>query len=525
MHSVTLYHLECYHCPSGHTHRWHLSRPPGYQSRSDDMPGSVPYLPLVAGRSDAMVQLKALGGERDTKVSVADMRLMNTLPAAADYSHAVVYDVTAGVLLRRPLLTRPLDLLLTEYVVREVVELRLVAGAPLASAVVVWRSRTGVPKPRRAEIALPLYDARLDFDKPVLTERYAGTGGYEGPAELRGVTKERSFGLAPWVKPTYLGVIEGLHRWGTNGGRRITAVPTARQMAVPLTLVAGPAVTAGQYSVDVATGVVTTSEKYSDLRCVVHGDSPGWVWRRHIGALIAGLAVDAGLVSSVDCAMMDAVPRTVGTYLPAGDSTTYRALMDKWCASVPRGGWYHDLAVAGRLVVTRLPDPAAVVPVRRYRRSAGTMGMLTPVDGAALVPAKQVTLRWSQNPGATDQTSPSASAGDAALWGQEWRELPSSVVGWVADAWGAAARVEPVDTAISLEADALAELPLWLAELSSPPALWEIPVYDGAPGVWIGSAVTVQDEGVTGFADDVPVIVWGRTAPSASGRCTLYVAR
>lgn len=521
--TLTLFEVDAYHKASGHLHRWHLCRPPGYVSRSDDVPACVPYLPLVAGRPEALVQVRALGGDRDTRVSVGDLRWVNTLSAGADYTHAVVSDLTAGTLVRVPLSARPLDRLLTDYVIREVVEKRVEDGAPLASAAAVWRSRAGIPKPRRSELAVPLYDPRLDMDTPVLTERYAGTGGYEGPAELKGVTKERAIGLSPMAKPTYLGVIGGLHRYGTNGGRRITGVPKAWQMAKPLALVTGTP-TAGQYVVDTATGVVGTSEKYTDLRCEVWGDSPGGVFRRHIGAVVAGLALDAGLVATVDAGGIDAAPRTVGVFLPAGDSTTFRALFDDLVASVPRGAWYHDLLIPSRLIVTRLPRPGAGPSVRRYRRSAGVTPGLQPLDGPALAPAKQVTVRWARNPSPTDQTSPTADAGMAALWAQEWRETPSATDAGVAAAWGSAARSETVNTCLSLEAEVLAELPAFLAEQADPPRLFELPVNDGGPDLWVGSLIDVEDD-VAGFEAGGQVVVWGRTAPSAAGRCTLYVAR
>jgi hypothetical protein len=381
--------------------------------------------------------------------------------------------------------------------------------------------------PGRTDLRLPVWDRQKDFDTPVQTDRYAGTGGAEGPAGLADLTRERCLGWCPLVVPTYLGIdpVTGKHMYSVSGGRPIEGVPRAWDKASAYTLVTGTPASIGQYSVDPATGRILvggSGDKPEDFRCEVKGEKPGGVWPRHIGAVIAHLATAADLADTVDVTSIDAVPRTVGVYLPAGAATTHREVYDRLAGSVPRGRWFTDLE--DRLVVTRLPRAADATPVASYRQATGETPGLKPLTGSAAAPAKQVVLRYAENPSPSDQTAGGATADDVALWSKQWREVASAVDAGVAAAWGAAARVETVETALTLAADAAAELPGWLAETSAPAQPYELKVRDGAPGRWIGDAVAVTDT-VAGFEAGAAVVITGRTNRDRGGGATLYVER
>lgn len=518
---VRLYNLLCHHRPSGHIHRWHLATAPGYRSRSGDTPASVTWLALVAQWASVTVSANAV------RPSADDLRLINVRTGDSLPRWANVYDETAGAWLRVELGVRPLNILLTDYVVQRITELEVEQGAPYASAVTVWQARAGMMAPGRTDLRLPVWDRQKDFDTAVQTDRYAGTGGAEGPAELADVPKERALGWCPLVVPTYLGEdpVTGKHMYGVSGGRPIEGVPRAWDKASAYTLVTGTPASIGQYSVDLDTGLILvggSGDKPEDFRCEVKGEKPGGIWPRHIGSVIAHLATEAGLADTVDVSGIDAVPRTVGRYLPSGGTTTHRELYDRLVGSVPRGRWFIDLE--DRLVVTRLLRAADAVPAASYRQAAGETPGLKPVTGSGTVPAKQVTVRYAENPSPSDQTAGGASAGDVALWSKQWREVASDVAAGVAAAYGTAARVEPVDTALTLAADAAAEAPLWLAEMSDPPQPYEMKVRDGAPGLWIGHAVTVTDT-VAGFEAGATVVIAGRTNRDRGGGATLYVER
>ena len=522
---VRLIDLTLFHRPSGHRHRLPLATFPGYQSGPADSPANVTWLPLVTAGADASVSIGSLGAaDGQAELRIGDLVLRNETSRNPGQRFANLQNLDTGAWLRLALDDRPLNLLLTgDYVIQAVTEREIEDGAPLAEAVTIWTARVGQPKPKRTEIALPIYDQRLDYDTPIQTERYKGTGGYEGPAEMKDTLKELPLGHCPMARPTYLGIIDGFHRWSVGGGKPVQDVPRGWSSGVGVTRQSGatPADNA-HFTVDLASGIITTTVKYADFRVEVLGRKFAGTYRRTIGELIAALATGAGLAGTVDSAGMDAVPRTVGLFLAAGDGTTHAAAYAKFVGSVPRGGWY--VGTAGQLVVTRVPRPNAAAAVRGYSSAAGTTTGLQYVEGQHNPPAKQVVLRCAHNPSPSSSAATDATAADATRWTREWVEVPSATDAAIAAAWGSSAKVATVETALTFSADAAAELPGWVAELSAPPTLYELPALDGAPGIWIGDTVTVEDD-IAGFADGAPVVVYGRTIADRSGGATLYVAR
>lgn len=525
---MRLYELDAFHQASGHLHRWYLcagSR--GYQSRGTDKPARVTWLPLVGQWESVAVEAAGAGG--GSALRTADLRLMNVRQADTLPRWANVFDVTAGTWLRAELGVRPLNALLTDYVIRTIVVKEVDEAAAYSTAVTVWRAKAGMLQPDKTELRLPLWDRLADFDTPVLPPEaaYAGTGGLEGPATLAGVTKERCFGWCPIVAPTYLGVVGGKHTYSVNGGKPIEGIVRGWDKAAPYQLVTGtPSSSASpaQFSVDVATGIITIGGgKPEDFRVEVKGTKTGGVWHRYIGQIIAHLATThGGIIGAASVVGMDATPRTAGLFLPAGDTTTHRAAYDKLVGSVARGRWYIDLTDS--LIVTRLPRATAATPLRSYRKAAGEADGLRPIAGNSDVPAKQVIVRHSENTSPAVQTATAATADDTALWTKQWREAQSAVNATVAAAWGVAAKPAYVETALTVTADAAAEAPLWLAEKADPPRQYELRVRDGAPGFWIGDAVTVTDD-IAGFEAGATAVIYGRTNRERGGGAILYLER
>lgn len=525
---IHLYDLVAYHKATGHQHRWPLcagSR--GYQSRSDDDPASVTWLPLVGQWPSVAVTAAADGA----KAQIDDLRLINVRQTDNLPRHASVFDITAGAWLRVPLGVRPLNPLLTDYIVQSVTERVVIAGAPLSTAVTVWRAKAGMIAPDVTELKLPVYDRQLDFDTPIQKDdaKYAGTGGYEGPTTLKNVLKERCFGHCFMVQPTYLGIIDQgsgngglLHVWSVNGGRAVEDVPRGWSGGVAVDKTAGiPG--SNQLRVDVSTGRIHTAVHYEDFRVEVKGDKTGGVWRRYIGEVIAFLAIQhGGIVTAADVSGMDATPRTVGLYLPAGDGRMHRDAYGKLVGSVPRGRWFIDLQ--DRLVVTRLPRATAVTPTRTYSKASGSTDGLKPTAGSDVVPTKKVTVLYAENPSANTTAAADATADNAALWTQQWRESESATDPVIAAAYGVSAKTDRIETALTLKADADAEAPLWLAEKAWPPQSYSLKVRDGAPGLWIGGAVTVVDD-IAGFEAGGPLVITGRTNRDRGGGATLYGER
>lgn len=516
-----LFDLVAYHLATGHSHRLHLcagSR--AFQSRNDDVPANVTWLPLVGQWATVAVRAAQDGG---AKAEIDDLQLVNVLRDATDPALAAsIYDLTTGTWFRRQLSGRPLNMLLTDYVVQSITERVIDEGGLLSTAVTVWTAKAGKIAPTITQLRVPVYDRQLDFDTPIQTAKYGGTSGYDGPTEMKNSLKERCFGHCFMVQPTYLGIVGGLHRWSVNGGLPIEDVPRGWSGGVAVTKVTGtPA--SYQLSVDVSTGYITTAVHYEDFRVEVKGDKTGGVWRRYIGEVIGFLATTHGnIIASTNVAGMDAMPRTIGLYLPAGDGRTHRDAYGKLVSSVPRGAWFVDLS--GTLVVTRIPRANAVLPARAYKKGLGGQPGLEPVSGTDVIPAKQVTVLYAENPNAANTAAVDAAAGDAALWTQQWRESDSATDATIAAIYGVSAKVQRIETALTLKADADAEAPLWLAEKAYPPQPYKLRVKDGAPGVWIAQGVSVTDD-IAGFETGAMAVVTGRTNRDRGGGATLYLER
>lgn len=515
-----LFDLVAYHLATGHRHRLHLcagSR--AFQSRSDDTPANVTWQPLVGQWATVAVRAAADG----SKAEIDDLQLMNVLRGATEPPLSLaIYDLTTGTWFVRQVTGRPLNMLLTDYVVQTITERVVDEGALLSTAVTVWAGKAGKIVPAVTELHLPVYDRQLDFDTPIQTAKYGGTGGYDGPAELKNTLKERCFGHCLIVQPTYLGIIGGMHRWSVNGGLPIEDVPRGWSGGVAVTKVPGTP-TSNQLAVDVSTGYITTSVHYEDFRVEVKGDKTGGVWRRYIGEVIAFLATTHGsIIASATVTGMDSTPRTIGLYLPAGDGRTHRDAYGKLVSSVPRGRWFIDLS--DTLVVTRIPRATSVTPARAYKKRVGGQPGLEPVAGSDVIPAKQVTVLFAENPNAANTAAVDAAVTDAALWTRQWRESDSATDATIAAIYGVSAKVERIETALTLKVDADAEAPLWLAEKAHPPQPYKLRAKDGAPGLWIAQGITMTDD-IAGFEAGAALVITGRTNRDRGGGATLFLER
>ena len=127
------------------------------------------------------------------------------------------------------------------------------------------------PEADRNEMTLRLRDPRELLDRPITTETYAGTGGLEGPAELKGTTKPKAYGHLTGVAPILLdapnlpgGANNLLYQWSASSVLAVTAVydkgvalafdPGAINTAVPWNAL-------GKYRVDLTNGTIQLGGK------------------------------------------------------------------------------------------------------------------------------------------------------------------------------------------------------------------------------------------------------------------------
>ncbi|HYD29188.1 hypothetical protein [Brevundimonas sp.] len=510
--------LDAYHLASGHVHRWYLSLGK-YRSRATDTPAALPYLPLVGTPAAVSVALVALGEALGaTRVEVGRIELSNALDWQGE-RRARVYDVTAGTWLTVTLPERPLNLLLTDYALAgwPVVDRVVEAGAALSTAAVVFRGVMEMPEPARGAITIPIRTREADFDDPVLRETYSAGDG----ADLEGRTKERHFGHG-YAEPTYLGVIGGKHTYSVNGAHAIEDVAVFWDSGARLTKVTSGTPGASEWKVDPATGIITLGgTRPSAPMCEVKGDKTGGVWRRYAGELAQHLAVThTGVltlaeVDTASVATLDATPRTMGLWLAPGDGTTGRQALDGLLGSLARGYWL--MGEDGKLSVGRLPA-AAGAPAATYVKGRTTPGLQPRAAAGRGLPAKAVTLRFARIPTPAATLASSATEADAKLLKAAWRESPVSDPATAAAYKGA--RTVTIETALFARADADAEAAEFLADLKRVVGVYDLPVYDLAPGVTRRSVVAVDDD-VAGFEGGRLVTVIGKTMRST--RATLTV--
>ncbi len=520
LHLIT---LDAYHLASGHVHRWRLCTTPGYQSRPDDDPASLPWLPIVARPPDIAVSITRTGATiGPTRLSVGGMTLANTRngpgegPGGRDWP---VYDVTAGAWTTVALPARPSNVFLTDYALAgwPIIEHVVAPGAALTSAGLVFRGVMEMPRAvQRHLVEVSVRSPEAPYGEPAQVDAYTDADG----ETLAGKTRERTYGTCV-VPPTYLGVIDGLHTYSVNGGQPIQAADIfwsrgVRYTPVPWTTTP----TIGQYRVDLTTGRIQVGGGQVESPAVhVEGDATGG-YVSTLGAVArrlveqSGVALSAAIDTAAAAALDTATPRTVGLHLPAGSSLTVAAALDSLMGSIARGGWL--VGEDGRLWVGRLPssgDPAAT-----YRQGVNAAG-LTPRASAADVPAKRVTLRWGAVPVPADVAT-AATEADALLFASAWRavDLTNDTV---AAAYPGGRTVE-MDTVLQDGLSAAQEAALVLADLSVSRPVYDLPVTDTAPGIGRAAIVHVVDD-IAGFETGADVLVIGRETNRRAGRATLVV--
>jgi hypothetical protein len=466
--------------------RRYYATPPGYQARRTDADPDRAYLPLVEQAGDVELSITSYGETTgQTQVAIGETVLSNRVDWRTK--------------------ARPLNTILTNEVHaggRIAVYAGPASGSRDTDFPAVFAGRMELEDPTRGTVILTPRDRALDFDTPILSTTYAGTGGLEGTASMTGIRKERCVGHVLRLRPTYLGKISGRHVFSANGGNPIEGFVRVQDGGVDLTETAGVP-TAGQWRQTKANGTFELGGNIAfEITCEVQGDKTGGTWRTTAGDLVrfmattvSGLRTDPGDLDTASfTALNTAAPHKIGRWFPAGDETSYRQFFDEAVAAV-RGYWLEG--PDEKLSVGRV-TPASGTPVRILARETDHRGAqpLSRSTGRE-TPVKQVTVRFAPNYAVSDEAALDRNVADdsRALLTRQWREEPTAVDTATAALYGTAARVLPAVETLLFERSAAATIGAeLLADLKEVRRVYEVPCNRPFPDVKLLDVVQVFDD-------------------------------
>jgi len=214
-----------------------------------------------------------------------------------------------------------------------------------------------------SEMRLSLSDGLARLQLPVQENRYAGSGGTEGGADLKGKPKPLCYGEVFNITPPLVDAANLIYQ--VHDGA-ISDVPAVRDRAVALTKVVGtPA--PGEYSVDTAAGTFTLgASPAGEITCDVLGDTPTAGYTDRTGSIalrILSLRLTTSDIDTTSFANLNgAQPASVGIWIGAEERTAADAL-DELLAGI---GAFGGFSRAGVFTVGRIDSAEGVTPVAEY---------------------------------------------------------------------------------------------------------------------------------------------------------------
>lgn len=324
---------------------------------------------------------------------------------------------------------------------------------------------------------------------------YAGTGGIEGPAALASVGKELLIGRHRHLEPTYLGTdpANGCHLYSVSQGLPMGGYSEVRSRGRIWPEVATvPA--SGQWKQDAGRGLLWVGPgDVGTITCAAAGvvDATGSVIET-AGAAAAWLAQHSGALTAAEIdtsALGVGAGRPVSLWLPAGEATSLRSVMDDLTRSV-RINWY--LNPMGLLTFAHGGRPTGAAPFTTLRAGLDFVTTVTE-DRVTGIPPRTVRIRYARNDKvmtANDMVTEVSPEDRAALM-KEWLEEVSPTNPALAAACPIP-REDAVDTCLSTRAAAAAEAAERRSEGWAPPTRYKLPMMR-LPTERIGQLVTVID--------------------------------
>lgn len=252
------------------------------------------------------------------------------------------------------------------------------AGAAWAAHQIVFQGICSERFGSADSIDIPIADGKKRFETPLQPAKFAGTGGAEGGADLKGKFKPIGLGYCENVTAILLDRATSLYGLGTA----INSIVKVMDRGIALTQVGGtPA--GGQYSVNLAAGTFTLGyspvDPSRDITATFEGWKPASGYHQTAGTLIKAIAKDViGLVDGdLDLASFTELEALnsarVGLWLPAGAECL--GIIDRLLDTI--GGWW-TFTRDGKMRVGRLDAPAGA-PVASFRQGDIVLNGLRPL--------------------------------------------------------------------------------------------------------------------------------------------------
>lgn len=268
------------------------------------------------------------------------------------------------------------------------------------------------------ELQLRFSDGMARLELPVQNNRYLGTGGLEGGADLKGKPKPLCWGRAYNVTPVLVDAFNLIYQ--VHDGA-ITDVPAFRDRGVALTKV-GSAPAPGEYTVDTAAGTVQLGAMPDgEATCDVEGDAPTAGYSERLAVIAQRILAGKLYTSEIDTtafANLNAlITAPVGFFVGAEERTA----ADVLDALLGGAGCFAGFSRQGVFTVGRLSEPTADAPVLELDESDIVSVEREPLPEALEPVAWSVSVGWRLNHTVQSDIAALAADADRAFAVEQWR--------------------------------------------------------------------------------------------------------
>lgn len=311
-------------------------------------------------------------------------------------------------------------------------------------------------------ITVEVRDLQILFDEPYQPNRFAGTGGAEGPAEFKDRRKPRLMGVRRQFVPVLLDQASWTFCYndGPVGGplevRDAGVILTSAGDFASYAALTAASIPAGQYGSCNALGLVRTGVAPTGVLTMdAEGAKPSGTVLKKFGEMavhIVDVATPLGS-SDFDAGALTAIntlcPQPLGFWYDGGSEITVRAVLDKLAESP---GIFYGFDDARKIVMGRLDAPAVTAAFTFRERD---LLSLTPRRIERRLKTQVVRYAQRERPLGDQEIAGAVTGAARTALIEEWRQEKHASAAVAAESL--LAREETLDSCFDQSADALAE--------------------------------------------------------------------